>query len=49
MVFSIEKEDLPEIRKFVEDKLSGFLVSNLTDFNHCLFIAQTIIDRLDEI
>ena len=49
MVFSIEKEDLPEIKKFIEDKLSGFLVSNLTDFNHCLFIVQAIIDKINEI
>ena len=49
MTISIDETDIKTIKEFVEEKLSQFLVNNLSDFNHCLFILQSIMEKLNEI
>ena len=48
MTISIDETDIKTIKEFVEEKLSQFLVNNLSDFNHCLFILQSIMEKLKE-
>ena len=48
MSISIDRTDIKTIKEFAEKKLSQFLVNNLSDFNHYLFILQSIMDKLKE-
>ena len=48
MSISIDRTDIKTIKEFAEEKLSQFLVNNLSDFNHCLFILQSVMDKLKE-
>ena len=47
--FEIGLEDIEQIEEFLEDKLSGFLVNNLSDFTHCVFIMQAVVDKIKEV
>lgn len=48
MEMEITKENLENIKKFCANKLSEFLVNNITDFAECAFILQSILDAVSE-
>lgn len=48
MEMEITKENLENIKKFCADKLSKFLVNNITDFVECAFILQSILNAISE-
>ena len=42
--------DLNEVKRLIEsDDLAKFLLSHSTNFGACLFILQTVHDKLEEI
>ena len=45
---NISKEDLDNIQNFLEEDMASFLVNNLTEFSHCLFIMQAVMDKITE-
>ena len=48
MEMEITKKNLENIKKFCADKLSEFLVNNITNFVECAFILQSVLDAVLE-
>ncbi len=46
---TLSKRDLEEIKRFSEDKLPPFLLENLTSFEACALILQSIFDKINEL
>ena len=50
MHFSIDKTDLADIEKLItNENFTQFLLSNTTAIEHCMFIIQTLMDKIDEL
>ena len=46
---TLSKRDLEEIKRFSEDKLPPYLLENLTSFEACALILQSIFDKVNEV
>lgn len=45
---TVTKQDLIEIKNYVEDTLSEHLVNELSSFTQAAFILQSLLDKIEE-
>ena len=48
MIFEVNERNIRNMKDFAENKLTGFLTSNLTEFSECVFILSAVLKAIDE-